>query len=395
MLTAANNPVTVWGATGTTTITWNTGDNAVMGRVFLTVTENGIMGPETVFDGNSSNGASAGSKPLAVRLGNAYRLQLRRVNDNAVLDTLTVTVERIASPVIVDHVSFGDLLDKLKGGQAITDLRVRAGIDTCRVSFKTAQPTIPVVTATAPDGSQVGASFPLFGGLRTEHEMLLGEVNALPQATEIALKIIAPGHNAFGQAREVVTNSSFKTGSRHATIDFTMIEVRNDGDPGLKGAGDFFWQFGAGDADNSERMGEPWPTLRRDADSGELVPIRKQINISFAPRNLAVVAAGTDDDSSIVFAPGLPNVGFGLHPEGSGEVTSSTSDHAWVSRHFDIAEMADGTVIPLDLATGNFAVAFTVRGRITINVTPGRSPIPFIFKDWIKTGKIAGIVNAG
>jgi len=202
MLTAANNPVTVWGpnSAGTTTITWNTGDAAVLGRVFMAVTENGIMGPETVFDGKTP--AAAGSKPLPVRLGSAYRLQLRRASDNAVLDTLTVTVERIAAPVIVDHVSFGDLIDKLKGGQAITDLRVRAGIDTCRVSFKTAQPTIPVVTATAPDGTQVGASFPLFGGLRTEHEMLLGEVNALPQATEIALKIIAPGHNAFGQARE-------------------------------------------------------------------------------------------------------------------------------------------------------------------------------------------------
>ena len=101
MLTAAKNPVTVWGpnSTGTTTITWNTGNAAVLGRVFMTVTENGIMGPETVFDGKTP--AAAGSKPLPVRLGSAYRLELRRASDNAVLDTLTVTVERIASPVII------------------------------------------------------------------------------------------------------------------------------------------------------------------------------------------------------------------------------------------------------------------------------------------------------
>jgi hypothetical protein len=397
MLTASRNPVTIWGpgAEGTTTINWNTGDLAVNGRVFMTITENGIMGPETVFDGNTPTGAVGGSKLLSVRFGSSYRLQLRRVNDNAVMDSMTVTVERIASPVIVDHVSYADLIDRLNAKQAITHLRVRAGIDTCHVRFKTAQPTIPFVEAVAPDGTQVGASFPLFGGLRTEHEMLLGEVNALPQATEIKLRIVAAGHNAFGQARESVVNTTFKTGSRHATIDFTMIEVRNDGDPGLKGAGDFLWQFGAGDADNGARMGEPWPTLRRDADSGERVPIRKQINIAFAPRNLAVAAAGTDEDSSILLAPGLPIVGFGLHPEGTGEVTAAEMDHAWVARRFDIAELGDGTVIPLELATGNFAVAFTVRGRITINTTPGRSPAHFSVKDWIKAGNLAPIVNAG
>jgi hypothetical protein len=397
-LTANANPVGVWGetASGTTTITWNTG-SAARGQVFLTVT-NGttVTVNDAIFDGNPTTGDRNGSKALTVQFGSTYLLTLRNVANNATLASLIVTVEDLQAQLIAQAVAAMELLNKLNPPQAIYDLKVRAGIDTCHVKFKTVQPTIPMVTLTDPDGIQVAASFPLFGGLRTDHEMLLGEVTALPQATELTLKIVAAGHNFLNKPREAVVTKSLKTGSRHATIDFTEINVRTDGDTWPSGAGDFIFNFGAGDADNGARMGEPWPDFAQDiSDDDPPVPIRKQINISLAPRNLWVEVVGTDDDSNIIWAPGI---GLGRYPTFTGAGTGGTSvpedDQAWVTGVFDIAGATNGTVIPMELSTGDFAVAFSVKGRITVNTTAGRSPLILNFSDWLKAGSISHVLGA-
>ncbi|HVM82544.1 MAG TPA: hypothetical protein VMW18_01545 [Candidatus Binatia bacterium] len=389
-LTASANPVGVWGegAAGSATITWSTGNNA-RGRVYLTVADGTTITPsEVLFDGDPATGARNGGKVLSVKLGTVYFLVLRQAGNNAPLATLTVTVEDLQERLIEQAAAWAALEHRLNPPQSIYDLRVHAGIDTCRVRFRTVQPTIPTVEATDMDGNVVATSFPLFGGMQTSHDVLLGDVTALPQATEIALKITATGHNILGQTREVVARSAFKTGTRHATIDFTEINVRKDGDPGIKGAGEFTFTFGAGDADDGAAMGEPWPYFRQDiSDDDPPVPIRKQINISFAPRSLWVDVAGTDDDSSLF----VPGVGLGERPTftgaGSGWTSVPSADQAWVTGIFGIADLGDGTVIPLELATGNFGVAFTVKGRITVNTTAGRSPLHLTFSDIVAAGR--------
>ena len=144
--------------------------------------------------------------------------------------------------------------------QQIFNLRVAPAVDFVRISFQTVQPTIPVITCEASDGSMTFA-FPIFGGMRTKHESILGESTPLQQDVNHLLRIVAAGRDSQGHQIEKIATGNFTTGSRHATIKFDSIKVRNDSDSG--GNGELKLFFTGGDADNGVLMGGPlvWPYM--------------------------------------------------------------------------------------------------------------------------------------
>ena len=79
-----------------TKITWNTGDNNIRGRVFVSL--NG--GPEEIFDGTARR---QGSKEWAAQFGQTLEFRLRQDNPaRTLLDTVKVTTEKTAGlPAVV------------------------------------------------------------------------------------------------------------------------------------------------------------------------------------------------------------------------------------------------------------------------------------------------------
>ena len=129
-LTSTANPVGVFGtdAGGVTTIIWNTG-GAQRGRVYLTVTKGGAVSvSDLLFSGNASIGDTAGSKTLSVAFGSTYSLSLRDVANNAVLASLTVTVEDIQPALLGEALRWAALDKKFNPPQAIYNLKVTADI---------------------------------------------------------------------------------------------------------------------------------------------------------------------------------------------------------------------------------------------------------------------------
>jgi hypothetical protein len=252
--------------------------------------------------------------------------------------------------------------------QHIFNLRVAPGIDFVRISFQTVQPTIPVITCEASDGSMTFA-FPIFGGMRTKHESILGENTPLQQDVNHLLRIVAAGRDSQGHQIEKIATGNFTTGSRHATIKFDSIKVRNDSDSG--GNGELTLFFTGGDADNGVLMGGPlvWPYMDINDDDPPAV-LNLEFQIQKAPRRLWAAVSAYDSD----FAP-FPNVDdvnkigpvFSFNGEGSEGWSSDAYDYANVTRVVDIADMIKLTEFPIELATRDFALAYTVNGRIRVD----------------------------
>ena len=369
-LTATKNPVGVWGETGanTTTINWGTGSTQ-RGRVYIMVaTPPNVPLNETLFDGNPATGDRNGSNVLPVKFGSTYTLILRQANNNAALATLVVTVVDAQQQSVAQAAAAAITMQKMNPQQAIYALSVQAGIDTVRVSFSTVQPTIPVIRVEAQDGTLVASSLAIFGGLHTDHHALLGGASALDQGTQFNVKIIASGLDYRGHPHDAVANTQFTTGTRNVQIFFQEINVLRDGDPGIKGAGDFRFAFGAGDAAGRTNLGEPWPSYSADiSDDDPPVAINEKIDIDLAPRSLWVQVIGTDDDTSLFsgtdWLPSYPSFDGIV---GSSWASSSSADQADVTAVFDLSDTVYGTAIPMELRTGNYGVAFTVSGVIGV-----------------------------
>jgi len=250
-ITASPNPVGFWSPSDkrTTTISWDTGG---AGHGYVNVTLD--VGPEQPFDVGANTGKH--SKDFStpdLALGHSYTFTLHREDNDKVLAKVAVTTEDLEQRLL-DQTSEWAMQQRAMGGapQAVTDLTVAAGVDTVRISFRTVQPTIPSVTVTAADGTQVASWLPLFGGLQTQHECILGRNIPLDQQTSYRLRIVASG-SYFGKPHDAVVTQTFTTGSRKVTLFFDSINVRKDGDPA--GAGEFEFYFRAGDSDGGAQLG--------------------------------------------------------------------------------------------------------------------------------------------
>jgi len=309
-LTASENPVGVWGGNHIIHIEWDADGNAA--GLYLTDIQGAtIIRNEVLIDGDPDAGTSSGGIGLNVEVGHTYYLSVRQ-DVATIFATLIVTVIDLEARAIAQAAAAASLTHKLNPPQMIYNLSIKAGIDSGRIRFKTVQPTIPLVRAIAPDGKEVGSVVPLLGGLRTDHDVLLGQGLALPQNSEITVKITASGKDPLGRIRETIATSHFTTGTRNARIDFEQIVVRKDGDPA--GEGEFTFRFNAGDTDDP--AGPDWEEAQyrtNVSDDDPPVTIRERIDIRRATRTLWIGARGLDDDwgDELVVAPDGPDPGTG------------------------------------------------------------------------------------
>ncbi len=393
--TAKPNPVGIWppATKGTTHIQWDTGNNAINGRVSLV--KDGVAQSDPAV----ATGRTGQFDPQIV-LGSTYVFTLRGAVNGALLGTLIVTAEDLQQTMIQQTVASMSLFNRINPAQSIRNLLVSPSVDTVHISFRTVKPTIPLVTIEMLDGTQLIAWFPLLGGLQTHHAATLGTANPLPQGTNLRLTIRVPGSKPLvGKAKDVVRSVIFKTGTRLVDVLFDTIEVRTDGDPGIKGAGEFRFHFAAGDA--STNFDFLAPTFERDISAGDPpVIVDSNIPLIAGPRNVYVRVMAYERDTGIPSpGQGLNMVGtFGDRRVGTGGRETAFSNEAWVADVFDVGGVSVGvTTIPMVLNTGDFTVAYKVNGRIMTFVRSGQGvfTVPIELKPGLMTTTVLGTAGKG
>ena len=253
------------------------------------------------FDGGV-NGALRSNPPPGredpeLVLGLTYRYELRRANNYAaLLASVTVTTHEVqatlAENIVQDLVGLAALPPP---PQQIFNLTVTPGIDRVRISFRTTQPTIPQITCKGTDGS-TNVALALLNGLQTKHTCTFGENSPLPQDMQHTFTIVAAGQTFNGTAKDTFAHGLFRTGSRHATVIFDRIKVRNDSDK--LSAGEIAFSFLRGRCGHRRLTGlpRPWPVLWRHeqliSDEDPPVDVNLSILMEKAPRRVWVNVAG-------------------------------------------------------------------------------------------------------
>ena len=380
---------------GKTNITWSSGVAAKVVRFVDNVQDL----PEWA---SASTGAQEDPE---LKLGYTYRYELRRNSNDAVLASVTVTTYDLQE-TLGDRVAVGVVSDPALPAQHIINLTITPGIDLVRISFETTQPTIPQITCKATDGS-TNVAFALINGLQTKHTCTFGVNQPLPQDMEHTFTIVAAGHDPFnGTPKDAFATHTFRTGSRHATVIFDRIKVRKDSDA-LSG-GEIAFFFGVGDADTGAVRGYLVREEQDISDDDPAVDVNLEIQMQQAPRRVWVQVIGKDDDSTIF--PAFPPSGLDImmpYPvfEGPGSTyrSGNYSEYAKVTDVFDITDINQLMTFPIELATGDFDLAFTVFARIrvdafvpaamTIRSLDRRLPKPSV--DLKELGKMNMILDPG
>jgi hypothetical protein len=366
-ITATPNPVGVYSASvgSKTSVNFDAAPELYPAKLYVTV--NG--GAQNEVPGQPPNGGFTlpQSLDLPVTLPNSYRLILRggRTGNGpdapilAILDVETYDLRQDLGE------SFSASFPFQIRPQVIRNLAVRPGIDVVLVTFKTARPTIPLIELLDETGTKIAAKFGLFGGMRTEHEAFFGEDPPLALETKHRIRIIAAGG-----AKEVQATAEFITGSRSAEIFFDEVDIFDDSDPGIRGEGEFMFNFGAGDAVTKESFGPGflelgWLGLDPEDDH---VPLGRSIAIPQAPRTLWVQTIAFESDSSAWPAEWFESFRSEVGFQAPGTTFESAEDHQeiTVTAFVDIDNDVGSTVTPFELNTGNFSIAFAMKGHIAV-----------------------------
>lgn len=355
-----------------TKIDWDAGVN-LRGRVFRSV--NG--GPEEIFEGTA---ARTGSKVSPVLYGQTLEFRLRKSTDDSLLASVTVTTDKTTGlPRAVLDVN----KDVIAKGQAIFNLKVSPGIDSVKITFRTRQPCSPFIEIVNDVNHKTVVLFKR-PELRQFHELDTdAEGWILAQNRPHSYRIVAAASPSSPIPGDSVAKGTFKTGMRSAEVHFDTIHVRNDGDPGLKGAGEFSFRFAAGDAITDEDLSHTTVTYSADIDAGTDEAVNKVVHTGVSPRVLWLSVRGTEDDRSI-FDPeamGLCTIGTVLGgPPGSRGISNGQCAVAQVTDNVDISQVPIGTTteLPFQMSTGDFAIAFDVTGRVLVETKPGEWPQEFV-----------------
>lgn len=223
-------------SSGSTRVTWDTGASNINGRMVVSV--NG--GSEQLFDARRKGSKLYGG----VQFGQILEFRLRQVPGDTLLASITVTTEKTAGlPTVTTE--FKDVVGAYS--QGIYNLTVAPGVDAVTITFRTRQPTKPFIEIINQDTGKLHVWWQR-PDQRTVHQldMVSEGYNPLAQNAQHSYKIVADAMPGSPDQSKAVLSGTFRTGSRTAEIFFDTIHVRNDGDPGLKGAGEFSFTFGAG-----------------------------------------------------------------------------------------------------------------------------------------------------
>jgi hypothetical protein len=344
-------------------ISWNTGDPKVTGRVFRSL--NG--GAETPLAGAARVSGTAAEK---ISLDQVLTFVLRKAKGGQELSRTTVTTQKNA---LAAHMTDPDL-------GFIFSLKLDVGADSLGVAFQTKQPAVPWVEIRRQDTGEL-VDLSMSGGFRQQHQLLFnGFHGGLPQETAFNVRIAALKDIGGGRVR--LGSSSYNpevrgvviTGSRSVTFHFGNVYVRNDGDPA--GAGEFTFWFGVGDVRTQQLLG-PVEEWKGDIPARYSRDVNKFITIDHAPRTMWYQVVAWEDDTSFGDLLGHPGgLGF-AQPTGPGYLPPGTDGRevdegciAWVTHHFDTNEAPDRNR-PFGMQTGNFAIAYDVFGETTVTLRKG------------------------
>lgn len=365
MASLVANPVTVgfWSAndSGTTVLTWS-GDAGGNASVSLYRSDNGAA--ETKLAGPALNGVTTDA---TLKLGHTYTYILRAASTNAPLATVTVTTFDANKSPIVSVVS-DHLWQFIRPSQQLFDIRIVPGVDSARLTFKTSQETVPVITIT-PKGGTPFTWVAFFGGAKTRHEYVLGSSTPLAQNKSHTIHISVSGKDSYGAPMTTSASATFKTGFRNVTVILDRLKVLDDSDDA--GDGEIMFSFGAGNADSGELLAKDFRDRADINDDDPAIDLNKSLDVPNAPRSLWVQINGHDSDASLWNAPwvGLGIVGMLPHFTGEGswfEVTQGY-DYSNVTSVFDLSDITSPTELPAEIATGAFKLNFTVSARIKVD----------------------------
>jgi hypothetical protein len=348
-----------------TTVSWDTGDPAVEGTVWIT----DDAGTRKFVDrtGKPAVGAT-GSAPALIGLGQQVLFALKRTDDPTLnLDTvLVVGREELGLPAG----AISDLRNRLPLAQGITNLRIFPAIESVRITFRTRQPTVPVIDIKdAVTHALAGSAFPFLQGPQQSHDYAF----PLPQSTDFAFHILAAPAPGSASAKSAESTGLFRTGFRNAQVFFDHVFVHTDGDPGSLGDGDFTFDMGAGDVDGGGMIGAV--QLVAEISGGDDTSIDQSVLVPGAPVGLWVQVRAVEDDSSFSTPYGaLPFVNF-ASPGSTWEHVESDNGEAeiaTVTQWFDLSGAGPvAQEIPFTLETGPRHIDFSLTGRVRMEARPG------------------------
>ena len=374
-ISAYPNPVyvSIWTISqqAPTTITWDTGDPAVEGTVWIT----DDAGTRKFVDraGKAAVGVT-GSARWPIGLGQQVLFALKPTSDPAVnLDTaLVVGREQLGLPVgVIDAIK-----NRLPLYQGITNLRVYPGIESVRILFQTRQPTVPFIDLKdAATQALAGAAFPFFQGASQTHDYAF----PLPQNGDFAFHILAPTAPGSLSNKAAEVTGLFRTGNRRAQVFFDHIFVHTDGDPGSLGDGDFTFYMGAGDIESQQMLGAT--DYREDISGGDDRSINRSVAIDAAPVGLWVKVEAEEDDNTLNGRYGRNPATVSFAAEGSTWTTDDDVEIATVTRWFDLS---DAGPVPQEIAftleTGPRHIDFSLNCRLRMEAVPGANLAPLVKK---------------
>ncbi len=346
-----------------TTITWDTGDPAVEGTVWIT----DDAGTRKFVDrsGKAAVGVT-GSARWPIGLGQQVLFALKRTDNPAIdLDTvLVVGREQLGLPVgVVDAIK-----NRLPLYQGITNLRVFPAIESVRIMFKTRQPTVPFIDIKyAATQALAGAAFPFVQGASQTHDYAF----PLPQNEDFAFHILAPTAPGSLSNKAAEVTGLFRTGNRQAQVFFDHIFVHTDGDPGSLGDGDFTFYMGAGDTDSQQMLGAT--RYRDDISGGDDRAINQSIAIDNAPVGLWVKVEAEEDDTWYGRCGRDPaTVEFAAEGSTWDEFDGGDVEIATVTRWFDLSPADPAPQeVPFTLETGPRHIDFSLTGRVRMEARQG------------------------
>jgi hypothetical protein len=356
-----------------TTITWDTDRDGLQGEVFVT-RDGGVT--EEKIAGGQGGGNRRGSVLAPIALGETLEFRLRRADNKNLLTSVTVTTQEVPGPQLLGGID----LSVWPPSQGIYRLWVSPGVDSVTISFRTRQSTNPFVEIFNTDTGKLAGLWAR-PEKKQSHSMDFAGFGNQPMAqnAEHTYRIVAPPAPGSPDPAIAEQKGTFRTGSRTATFFFDKITVRNDGDP--NSPGEFRFSFGAGDADTGEPLGNVEFYGEASITDGHTEDVNKIVTIPTAPRLLWAQVVANEDDSSIFTFSGIATSGMkpSFTPPESSATEYEDYVHAYVTKHFDIGETLNGTLeTPFEMSTGNFVIAYDVKGRRKVEASRGRwlSPGP-------------------